>query len=99
LNTHQLAIDAGDVYAGDTVHLVTAELDGGPAILQAKVAISADETAESLAKKVLRQEHIIYPMATLWFLQGRIRIAKEGLTVDQQLLGPSGLMLGADISA
>jgi phosphoribosylglycinamide formyltransferase-1 len=61
LNTHQRAIDAGDTEAGVTVHWATAELDGGPLIAQRKVRIDADDCAESLRKKVLIQEHQLYP--------------------------------------
>ncbi len=63
LNTHQRAIDAGEAFAGASVHFVTNELDSGEVILQKSVAISADDTAETLAKKVLKQEHILYPQA------------------------------------
>lgn len=61
LNTHQRAIDAGDTEAGVTVHWATAELDGGPLIAQRKVRIDADDCVESLRKKVLIQEHQLYP--------------------------------------
>ena len=61
LNTHQRAIDAGDTEAGVTVHWATAELDGGPLIAQRKVWIDADDCAESLRRKVLIQEHQLYP--------------------------------------
>ncbi len=63
LHTHQRAIDAGDTEAGATVHLVTAELDGGPVILQARVPVLPGDTAEILAARVLVQEHRIYPEA------------------------------------
>lgn len=63
LNTHQRAIDAGEKFAGATVHFVTNELDAGEIILQKSVAIKSDDTAESLAKKVLEQEHALYPVA------------------------------------
>lgn len=61
LHTHQRALDAGDSYHGCTVHEVTAELDGGPILGQARIAIEADDTAESLAAKVLPFEHALYP--------------------------------------
>ena len=63
LHTHQRAIDAGDTEAGATVHLVTEELDGGPVILQARVPVLPGDTAESLAARVLVEEHRIYPEA------------------------------------
>ena len=61
LNTHQRAIDAGDAQAGCSVHLVTADLDAGPILGQARVEIGPDDTAQSLADKVLAQEHLLYP--------------------------------------
>jgi phosphoribosylglycinamide formyltransferase-1 len=63
LHTHQRAIDAGCRFAGATVHQVTKELDFGPILDQAVVPILPGDTAESLAARVLTQEHIIYPRA------------------------------------
>jgi len=61
LHTHQRAIEAGDKEAGCSVHWVTAELDGGPVIAQTRVPISAGETPETLAARVLAEEHRLYP--------------------------------------
>ena len=61
LHTHQRALDAGDAQAGCSVHLVTADLDAGPILGQARVNIAPDDTAQSLAAKVLVQEHVLYP--------------------------------------
>lgn len=63
LNTHQRAIDAGCKFAGATVHRVTAELDHGPILAQAVVPVLPDDTADTLAARVLTQEHLIYPKA------------------------------------
>ena len=63
LNTHQRAIDAGCQVAGATVHLVTPELDHGPILAQAVVPVLPGDTAETLAARVLTQEHVIYPRA------------------------------------
>ena len=63
LNTHERAIKAGDKYAGSTVHFVTAKLDSGKRILQAKVKIFKTDNSNSLAKRVLKAEHLIYPKA------------------------------------
>ena len=63
LNTHERAIKAGDKYAGSTVHYVTAKLDSGKKILQTRVKILKRDTPNSLAKRVLKQEHLIYPKA------------------------------------
>ena len=63
LDTHQRAIDAGEKEHGASVHLVTAELDDGPVVLQARVPILDDDTASTLAARVLEQEHQLYPNA------------------------------------
>ena len=69
LNTHQRAIDAGCTEAGATVHLVTAELDHGPALAQAVVPVLPADTAADLAARVLVQEHLLYPRAVFELLR------------------------------
>ena len=71
LHTHQRAIDAGCKFAGVTVHQVTAELDYGPILDQAVVPVLPGDTAESLAARVLTQEHLIYPRAIAALLRSR----------------------------
>ncbi len=71
LRTHQRAIDAGCQFAGVTVHQVTAELDHGLILAQAVVPLLPDDTAETLAARVLTQEHVIYPRAIAKLLQKR----------------------------
>ncbi len=68
LYTHQRAIDAGCRFAGATVHQVTAELDHGHILAQAVVPVLPNDTADSLAARVLTQEHLIYPQAVAEFL-------------------------------
>lgn len=63
LHTHERAIEAGEIEHGASVHFVTAELDDGPVILQAKVPVMADDNADTLAARVLEQEHLLYPAA------------------------------------
>ena len=63
LNTHQRAIDNNEKYSGCTVHFVNSKLDSGKIILQKKVKILKNDTAKKLAKKVLKQEHLLYPKA------------------------------------
>ena len=63
LNTHARAIEAGCKFAGATVHRVTAELDHGPILAQAVVPVLPDDTADTLAARVLTQEHLMYPKA------------------------------------
>lgn len=91
LNTHQRALDAGDTEAGATVHFVTTELDGGPPIIQARVAVLPGDTAETLARRVQRQEHLIYPLAAQWFIEGRLRLADGGARLDDTLIPPTGI--------
>ena len=69
LNTHQRAIDAGCKFAGVTVHQVTAELDVGPILDQAVVPVLPGDTADTLAARVLTQEHVIYPRAVRTLVQ------------------------------
>lgn len=69
LHTHQRAIDAGCQFAGATVHRVTAELDVGPILAQAVVPILTTDTAETLADRVLSQEHLMYPKAIAQLLK------------------------------
>ncbi len=69
LNTHQRAIDAGSTEAGATVHLVTNELDHGQILAQAVVPVLPDDSAKTLAARVLAQEHLMYPQAIKDFLR------------------------------
>lgn len=61
LDTHRRALEAGEIWVGCSVHLVTEELDGGPVLAQAKVRVRERETPEMLAERVLREEHRLYP--------------------------------------
>lgn len=74
LHTHQRAIDAGMTEAGCTVHFVTEGMDEGPVILQAKVPVLAGDTAETLAARVLVEEHRTYPAALRLFAEGKVRM-------------------------
>jgi phosphoribosylglycinamide formyltransferase-1 len=74
LHTHKRAIEAGDTTAGVTVHFVTSELDGGPAIIQAEVPILPGDDEDTLASRVLVQEHQIYPLAAQWFCEGKLSL-------------------------
>ncbi|MCX7270188.1 MAG: phosphoribosylglycinamide formyltransferase [Burkholderiales bacterium] len=69
LHTHQRAIDAGCRFAGATVHQVTTELDHGPILAQAVVPVLPDDSADTLAARVLTQEHLIYPQAIAELIQ------------------------------
>lgn len=74
LATHQQALSFGVKLHGATVHFVTADLDHGPIVAQAAVPVLPDDTEDSLAGRVLEQEHIIYPRAVRWFVEGRLTI-------------------------
>ena len=78
LDTHARALAAGVKLHGCTVHFVGAELDHGPIVIQAAVPVRADDTGASLAARVLRQEHVIYPRAARWFLDGKL-VIKSGV--------------------
>ena len=91
LNTHQRALDAHEQEAGATVHYVTPELDGGPPILQARVAVEASDDASSLATRILPLEHAMYPMAAQLHLSGRLKLQGNHALLDGQTLPPSGL--------
>jgi len=94
LNTHQRAIDAGDSEHGVSVHFVTAELDGGPVILQAKVPIFENDTSDELAARVHEQEHRIYPLVVNWFTDERLLMqstnGEHQALLDNNLLGSEG---------
>jgi len=77
LDTHQRVLDAGDQWHGSTVHFVTEELDGGPRILQGRLAVEPNESANELCTRVQSVEHQIYPEAANWFGQGRLEF-REG---------------------
>jgi len=83
LHTHQRAIDAGMKEAGCTVHFVTEGMDEGPIVLQGSVPVLSDDTAETLAARVLRVEHLLYPQALLQVASGRVRM-EDGRTVREQ---------------
>jgi len=90
LHTHRQALDAGVKLHGCTVHVVTPSLDSGPIVIQAAVPVLPDDTEESLAERVLRAEHRIYPTAVRWFLEDRVeflpgdvvRVRASGVATD-----------------
>jgi phosphoribosylglycinamide formyltransferase-1 len=80
LDTHARALAAGDGEHGATVHFVSPELDAGPIIIQARVPVEPGDTPESLAARVLQQEHRIYPQAIRWYAEGRLEL-KDGIAL------------------
>jgi phosphoribosylglycinamide formyltransferase-1 len=97
LHTHQRALDAGDSEAGVTVHFVTQELDGGPPIIQARVPIIAGDTTETLAARVIEEEHVIYPVAVQWYLQGRLTLTDKGAYLDGNPIPATGIAHSPDL--
>lgn len=77
LRTHQQALDAGVRVHGASVHFVTPALDHGPIVAQGAVPVLAGDDAAALAARVLAVEHVIYPRAVRWFIEGRLSIEGE----------------------
>lgn len=78
LHTHAQALAAGVRIHGCTVHFVTPSLDSGPILIQAAVPVLAGDSEDSLAARVLGLEHVIYPRAVRWFLEGRLQLSEDG---------------------
>ena len=89
LHTHERALASGAKKHGCTVHFVTPELDHGPVVIQAEVPVRPGDTPATLAARVLRQEHVVYPRAVRWFLDDRLVIEGDRVRVkgnDAQIL-------------
>ena len=91
LDTHARAIAAGVRIAGCTVHFVRAEVDNGPIVVQAAVPVLPHDTADSLAARVLREEHRCLPLAVRLIAQGRVTVAGERCVIDAA--GPGGALV------
>jgi phosphoribosylglycinamide formyltransferase 1 len=76
LHTHRRALEAGCKLAGATVHFVTPDLDHGPIVLQAVVPVQPGDDEHALAERVLCTEHVIYPRAVRWFVEGRLQVER-----------------------
>lgn len=92
LDTHRRALDAGVRFVGATVHFVRPGLDDGPIIVQAVVPVRADDTPDSLAARVLGQEHRVYPLAVRLVAEGRAQIADARVAIDRAS-APDGAMM------
>ncbi|WP_354534406.1 phosphoribosylglycinamide formyltransferase [Ralstonia sp. 1138] len=93
LHTHEAALAMGVKVHGATVHFVTADLDHGPIVLQAVIDVRQDDTPDSLAGRLLAQEHTIYPRAVRWFVEGRLSIEDGVVRVSPD---ESQLVIGAN---
>ncbi|MHB1239465.1 MAG: phosphoribosylglycinamide formyltransferase [Gammaproteobacteria bacterium] len=98
LDTHRRALEAGVREHGASVHFVTAELDSGPVVVQARVPVLPGDDAERLAARVLEQEHRIYPLAVRWFAAGRLHLNERGVWLDgRRLEQPVSLTADAEV--
>lgn len=86
LHTHRRVLQAREAEHGATVHFVTEQLDGGPPVIQARIAVTAADDEESLAARVQTLEHRIYPLAVRWFCEGRLRCENGRAWLDGRAL-------------
>jgi phosphoribosylglycinamide formyltransferase-1 len=92
LHTHRRALEEGVKLHGCTVHFVTPRLDHGPIIVQAAVAVLAHDTEQSLAARVLEQEHIILPQAVRWFLEGSLQVSGNRASFNGAAPSPASII-------
>ncbi|HET7159298.1 MAG TPA: phosphoribosylglycinamide formyltransferase [Burkholderiales bacterium] len=90
LHTHRRALEAGVRVHGCTVHFVTPDLDHGPIVIQAALAVHPHDTEDTLAERVLGQEHRIYPQAVRWYCEDRLRLNAAGKVEIDSALAPVG---------
>ena len=86
LHTHRRALEASKKTHGASVHFVSNELDSGPVVIQAVVPVLANDTEGVLAERVLHQEHVIYPMAIAWYIDGRLEVNGNTVLLDDKVL-------------
>jgi len=86
LHTHKRALQEGDKEHGLSIHFVSTELDGGPLILQKSIPVLADDTQESLASRVLIEEHQAFPLVIQWFAQQRLHLIDHQVILDDKPL-------------
>lgn len=96
LDTHRRALESGVRVHGCTVHFVTEELDHGPIIAQAAVPVRPDDTEQTLAARVLLQEHRILPAAVRWFLDGRLRVNGMRVSLVEETHADGALRVPSD---
>jgi phosphoribosylglycinamide formyltransferase-1 len=96
LHTHRRVLEAREQEHGATVHFVTAELDAGPAVIQARVRVEPEDDAQTLGARVLLLEHRIYPLAVSWYCAGRLRYAQGHAWLDGAMLAGPMIDRGAE---
>ncbi|MEQ8407176.1 MAG: phosphoribosylglycinamide formyltransferase [Gammaproteobacteria bacterium] len=89
--THERALEAGEKEHGASVHFVTEDLDGGPVIAQERIKVRADDTADSLQRRVLQKEHLLYPKVVKWFAGGRLAMRDGQAWLDNNPLPATGV--------
>lgn len=92
IDTHARALAAGAAQHGASVHFVTNDLDGGPVIVQASVPVRAGDTIDTLAARVLHEEHRILPLAIHWFVEQRLSIRNGQVLLDGKVRPEQGLV-------
>ena len=92
LDTHERALQSGAKFHGASVHFVTHEVDGGPVIVQAAVPVRPDDSPDTLAARVLAEEHRIFPQAIRWFLDGRLSVRDGRVLLDGRQSPEQGLI-------
>ncbi len=92
LDTHRRAIEEGVRLHGCTVHFVTPTLDHGPIVVQAAVPVLPDDDEERLAARVLEQEHLVYPQAIRWFLDGRLTLEGNRVKLSAAWRHPAAMI-------
>ena len=86
LHTHRRALESSTQTHGASVHFVSNELDSGPVVIQAEVPVLPDDTEDTLSRRVLQQEHIIYPQAIAWYIEGRLEVNHNQVLLDNNVL-------------
>lgn len=97
LNSHARALRDGVKIHGCTVHFVTDDLDHGPIIIQAAVSVLPEDTEETLAARVLQQEHRIYPQAIRWLCEGALGLSAHGIVVINHCKQPGAALISPEL--
>jgi phosphoribosylglycinamide formyltransferase-1 len=92
LHTHKKALTNNDEYHGCSIHFVTAELDGGPLVIQSRIAINASDTEQTLITRIAEKEWLIYPLILSWFCQERLRLVDDQVWLDNNKIKNEGLL-------
>ena len=95
LDTHARALAAGVKIHGCSVHFVTPDLDSGPIVIQAAVPVCSGDDEDTLAARVLAQEHRVYPQAVRWFLEGRLALADGRVLLRDEKASAASLIAPA----